>query len=86
MFEFNKDRALILFKNEIRAQREGKFSDLDVQFMRAVEAGNTTLQATIAQQKQQLRDITDDPLLSQASDVTELKSVMNQLVDKIKNT
>lgn len=59
MFEFNKDRALILFKNEIRAQREGKFSDLDVQFMRAVETGNTTLQSQIATQKQTLRDLTD---------------------------
>ena len=59
MFEFNKDRALILFKNEIRAQREGKFSDLDVQFMRAVESGDTTLQSEIATQKQTLRDLTD---------------------------
>ena len=59
MFEFNKDRALILFKNEIRAQREGKFSDLDVQFMRAVETNDTTKQAEIVTQKQALRDLTD---------------------------
>ena len=59
MFQFNKERALSLFKEEIRAQREGKFADLDVQFMRAVESGDTTLQSEIATQKQTLRDLTD---------------------------
>ena len=59
MFEFNKDRALNLFKNEIRAQRADKFADLDVQFMRAFESGDTTLQNEIVTQKQTLRDLTE---------------------------
>lgn len=59
MFQFNKERALNLFKAEIRTRREPKFADLDVQFMRAVESGNTTLQSQIATQKQSLRDLTD---------------------------
>ena len=59
MFQFNKERALNLFKDEIRARREPKFADLDVQFMRAVESGDTTLQTEIATQKQSLRDLTD---------------------------
>ena len=59
MFQFNKERALNLFKDEIRARREPKFADLDVQFMRAVESGDTTLQSQIAAQKQTLRDLTD---------------------------
>lgn len=59
MFQFNKERALSLFKEEIRAQREGKFAELDIQFMRAVEIGDTTKQTEIATQKQTLRDLTD---------------------------
>lgn len=59
MFQFNKERALNLFKAEIRARREPKFTDLDVQFMRAVESGNSTLQTEIVTQKQSLRDLTD---------------------------
>jgi hypothetical protein len=59
MFSFNKERALNLFKAEIRAKRESKFSELDVQFMRAVESGDSTLQTQIATQKQTLRDLTD---------------------------
>ena len=59
MFEFNKERALNRFKSSIRSYRADKFSDLDVQFMRAVESGDTTLQSQIATQKQTLRDLTD---------------------------
>lgn len=59
MFSFNKERALNLFKAEIRERREPHFEQLDIQFMRAVESGNTTLQSQIATQKQTLRDLTD---------------------------
>lgn len=59
MFQFNKERALSLFKEEIRAKREEKFAELDIQFMRAVESGDTTKQTEIATQKQTLRDLTN---------------------------
>ena len=59
MFQFNKERALNLFKAEIRERRAPHFEQLDIQFMRAVESGNTTLQSEIATQKQTLRDLTD---------------------------
>ena len=59
MFQFNKERALNLFKAEIRERRAPKFADLDVQFMRAVESGDTALQSQISTQKQTLRDLTD---------------------------
>ena len=59
MFQFNKERALDRFKISIRSYRTEKFADLDVQFMRAVESGDTTLQSEIATQKQTLRDLTD---------------------------
>ena len=59
MFEFNKERALNLFKEELRLHREPKFADLDVQFMRAFESGDATLQNEIVTQKQTLRDLTE---------------------------
>ena len=59
MFQFNKERALNLFKAELRERRESYFQQLDIQFMRAVESGDTTLQIEISTQKQTLRDLTN---------------------------
>lgn len=59
MFNFHKERALEYFKAEIRERREPHFQQLDIQFMRAVESGDTTLQSQIAEYKQTLRDLTD---------------------------
>lgn len=59
MFSFNKERALNLFKEGLREYRTPKLAELDIQFMRAVESGDTTLQNEIATQKQILRDLTD---------------------------
>jgi len=59
MFQFNKERALNLFKAELRERREPHFQQLDIQFMRAVESGDTTLQIEISTQKQTLRDLTN---------------------------
>ena len=43
--------------NEIRPERNKRLSDLDVSFMRAVEAGDTGQQSSIATLKQKLRDL-----------------------------
>jgi hypothetical protein len=59
MFEFNKDKALYHLKNVIRNKRNKLFPELDTQFMRALETGNTTLQAEIIAKKQILRNLTD---------------------------
>ena len=59
MLNIDVNRALDVHKNQIRTKREILFKDLDVQFMRALEVGNTTLAAEIGAKKQALRDITD---------------------------
>jgi hypothetical protein len=43
--------------DEIRLERDKELVKLDVAFMRAVEAGNTGVQATLATEKQVLRGI-----------------------------
>ena len=59
MFTFNKDNALEYMKSTIRNRRTKLFPELDTQFMKALETGNTTLQAEIVSKKEILRNITD---------------------------
>ena len=59
MININKNRAAEFLKNKIRNKREKLFSELDIQYMRAIERGDTALQSEIAAKKQALRDATD---------------------------
>ena len=59
MFTYNPTRALEILKAEIRRKRAVLFVDLDVQYMRALEAGDTQLQNEIVSQKEVLRNLTD---------------------------
>ena len=49
-------------RNHWRAARAPKLAALDVDYMRALEAGNTELQVSISAAKQALRDVTLTPL------------------------
>jgi hypothetical protein len=68
---------LDVHKKQIRIKREILFKDLDVQFMRALEVGNTTLSAEIGAKKQALRDITDIDI-SNVTTLDELKQLWNE--------
>ena len=74
MIEINLEKALEIHKTKIREKRESVFKDLDVQFMKALEQGNTTLSAEIGAKKQALRDITDIDI-SNISTLDELKQI-----------
>jgi len=76
MINVNMDKAREIKKDMIRAERNPKLAALDVDFMRAVESGDTEAQATIAAQKQALRDATDDPAIASATTPDELKAVV----------
>jgi len=76
MIEINLEKALEIHKTKIREKRELVFKDLDVQFMKALEQGNTTLSAEIGAKKQALRDITDIDI-SNISTLAELKQIWN---------
>ena len=45
-------------KNRLRAERAPELARLDVEFQRALEAGDTAKQSAVAAKKQQLRDVT----------------------------
>ena len=59
MLNIDVNRAVDVHKKQVRIKREILFKDLDVQFMRALEVGNTTLAAEIGAKKQALRDVTN---------------------------
>jgi hypothetical protein len=61
--KINIDKAKEIQKDKWRAARKPVFEKLDVEFMRALESGDTAKQQEIASKKQQLRDITNTPLL-----------------------
>lgn len=73
MIRVNMDKAREIKKDMVRADRAPKLEALDVEFMRAVEAGDAAAQATIAAKKQALRDATDDPVIINAATPEELK-------------
>jgi hypothetical protein len=66
----NIDKAKAIKLDRLRAERAPKLAALDLAFMRAVEQGDTAKQASIAVQKQALRDVTKQPL---PDDVASLK-------------
>jgi flagellar motor switch/type III secretory pathway protein FliN len=74
MLKINLEKALEIHKTKIREKRESVFKDLDIQFMKALEQGNTTLSAEIGAKKQSLRDITDIDI-SNISTLDELKQI-----------
>jgi hypothetical protein len=53
----NMTKARVIHMDAIRVVRNAELAAKDVPFMRAVEAGDTDAQSTIATEKQVLRDI-----------------------------
>ena len=85
MITINLTKAKDIAKDNLRTERAPVLATLDVAFMRAVEAGNTSLQTAIAGQKQELRDITSHTSITDASNVDSLKTAMNTLIEQIKS-
>ena len=56
MIVINRAKAEDATRDRLRAEREPRLAALDVQFMRAIEAGQDT--TAIAAEKQALRDVT----------------------------
>lgn len=56
---FNRPRAIELKKKEFRLRRKPLLEELDVEFMKSLETGDTELTAQIIAKKQALRDVTN---------------------------
>lgn len=70
-------KAKDVWKQTIRSARESALAKLDVEFMRATEAGTDT--TTIVANKQTLRDLPSK--VDSATTTDEIKAVWNSLLD-----
>lgn len=75
MININMTKAKDVWRNKIRAERNTEFSKLDVEYMRALESGDTTLQNNISTKKQALRDAPEDPRIENATTPEDLKNL-----------
>lgn len=71
--EVDMTAALAIHKENLRAERAPRLADLDVSYMKALEAG--TGAADIAAEKEALRNITDDVRLAAATTPDALKAL-----------
>ena len=69
----NPDKAKAIWRDKWRVARKPILASLDIEFMKAVEAGDSAKQAEIASQKQALRDVTQTPISGTTPE--EIKSV-----------
>ena len=69
----NIDKAKEIWKDKWRDARKPLLDALDVEFVRALESGDTIKQAEIAVKKQALRDVTKTPINATTPD--EIKNV-----------
>ena len=74
-FGIDMAKAKEIHKTNIRAAREPKLAELDVQFQRALETGAST--TDIVAKKQALRDAPADSAIDAATTEAELKSQWN---------
>ena len=72
----NMPKARDIHKERLRTMRAPKLAKLDVDYIRADEAGNTALKVKIAGQKRALRDVTVDSRIVAATTPEELKNVI----------
>jgi hypothetical protein len=73
-------KAVEIHKNKLRELRAPKLSELDIEYMKAVESGNSGLMQSIATQKQALRDVTSDPSLTSAKSPDDLKKIIPEIL------
>jgi len=81
MITVDMTKAREIKRDQLRAERKPLLEQLDVEFMRAQEAGDTQKQALIANKKQSLRDVTADPAIDAATTPDELKAVRPDILE-----
>ena len=65
--EIDMAAAREIHKDRLRAERGPRLDALDADWFRAAETANASAQASVAAQKQALRDVTSDPRIAAAA-------------------
>ena len=71
-------KAKLIHKDKIRYYRNSKFTELDIQFQKALETSSDT--SVIVNKKQALRDAPADNAITAATTTDELKSQWNSSI------
>jgi hypothetical protein len=79
MIIINPDKAKAIWKDKWREARKPKLAGLDIEFMKAVESGDTVAQQAIASAKQVLRDVTLTPI--EGTTPEEIKAVWPEILN-----
>ena len=79
--KINIEKAIEIQKDKIRAERAPLLEDLDIQYMKALEAGDTQKQEEISAEKQKLRDVTALVVASNTEDLKKM-SCENLIAEK----
>lgn len=74
MFKINIEKAKEIHKDYLRSVRFQELKRLDIEFMKAVEFGDSEKIAEISAKKQELRDITAASEIENATSVEDLKT------------
>ena len=74
MINVNMQKARDIHREKVRQARKPLLEARDIAFMRAVEAGDTDAQATVAAEKQALRDATSAAAIDAATTPDALKA------------
>lgn len=74
--EHDMEKARTIHREHLRKRRAPLLAALDVQYMRADEAGDSVKKTEIAGLKKALRDVTDNPGIDGAKTIDELKAAV----------
>tara|TARA_R110002153_G_scaffold121125_1_gene266529 strand:- start:87 stop:353 length:267 start_codon:yes stop_codon:yes gene_type:complete len=74
-WSINKEKSLERFLNTYRIERDKKFIELDVQFMKSLETDDTSTKATIIESKNSLRDFPSTITTDSFSTIEELRNL-----------
>ena len=80
-WSINKDKALERFLNTYRIERDKKFIELDIQFMKSLETDDTSTKATIIESKNSLRDFPSTITNDSFSTIDELRALWPSTLD-----
>lgn len=81
MISIDMKKARDIWRDNLRIERSPVLESLDIDFIRALESGNTEQQDKIKKQKQDLRDVPSDTRIEKAQTPEDLKKL--KLVDEI---
>jgi hypothetical protein len=84
MIKINLDKAKEIQKDKMREVRKPLLEKLDVDFVRALETGDSAQVAAVSAEKQALRDVTKivDDVTPTSTDVFEITAELKQVWDE----